>query len=228
MSLVLGSYLADLAANLHLRNQREPDEAGFSSWQAVTFALLVAVLMALPALMARTGRLDRRDVYPAIPVKSGPFSWIQQEIFTRTGDVDIAFLGSSHIWVAINTPYVQKKLSEQLGREAEVFTLGWPWAGFDALYVIGRDLLDHRRVRTLVIYDEYVPGDITHVACSRWFRIGENTEMLDGLSWRAKASYYGSAVLGMPRSLLSLLRPNLLEDPGRVPRRLLDGQLSRA
>jgi hypothetical protein len=174
--------------------------------QAAAFALLLAVLLALPALVAGTGWLDRRDVYPAIPWKYGPFPWIQQKIFAETKDVDMVFLGSSHIWSAVDTPYLQKKLTEQLGREAEVFTLGWPWPGFDASYTIARDLLDHRRVHTLVIDDEG-GSDVPHVNSSRWFRIGEDSEALAGLPWIAQARLYGGAVLGMPRQLLSLAAP---------------------
>ena len=180
--------------------------------QAAAFALLLAVLLTLPVVVARTRWFDRRDVYPDIPWKYGSFPWIQQKIFTETKDVDMAFLGSSHIWAAVNTPYLQKKLTERLGRESEVFTLGWPWPGFDALYIIARDLLDHRRVHTLVIDDEG-GSDVPHVNASRWFRIGENSEALAGLPPIAQARLYGSAVLGMPRQLLSLVRPNLLEDP---------------
>jgi len=183
--------------------------------QAAAFALLLAVLLALPALVAVTGWLDRRDVYPAIAWKCGPFPWIHQKIFVETKDVDMVFLGSSHIMTAVDTPYVQQKFSEQLGREAEVFTLGWGWPGFDASYAVARDLLDHRRVHTLVIYDEG-NRDLPHMNSSRWFRIGENSEMLSGLPWLAQARLYGGAVLGMPRQLLSLARPNLLEDPARA------------
>ena len=181
--------------------------------QAAAFALLLGVLLALPALSARTGWLDRRDVFPTIAWNYGPFPWIQQKIFAETADVDLAFIGSSHLWTAIDTPYVQRQLSEQIGREAEVFTFGWPWAGFDATYVIARDLLNHRRVHTLVIYDEEQGEDIPHQTSFHWFRIGENSEALDGLSWQMQASLYGGAVLGMPRHLLSFVRPNLLEDP---------------
>jgi hypothetical protein len=184
-----------------------------SSRQAAAFALLLALLLALPALVAPTGWLKRRDVYPSIPSKYGPFSWIQQQIFTETNAVDIAFLGSSLIWSGVNTPFVQRRLSEQLRREAEVFTLGWPWPGYDPLYFIARDLLDQRRVRMLVIYDEYRGSDMPHLHSSRWFRLGENSEALDGLPWPAQAGLYGGAVLGMPRHLLSLVRSNLLEDP---------------
>jgi hypothetical protein len=185
-----------------------------SARQAAAFALLLAVLLTLPALVAKTGWLDRGDVYPAIAWKYGAFPWIQQKIFAETKDVDMAFLGSSHIWAAVDTPYVQKKLTEQLGRDAEVFTLGWAWQGFDALYIIARDLLDHRHVHTLVIDDEG-DSDVPHLISSHWFRIGENSEVLAGLPRIAQARLYGSAVLGMPRQLLSFVRPNLLEDPAR-------------
>lgn len=188
-----------------------------SSRSAGAFALLLAGLMALPALVARTGWLDRRDVYPAIPWKYGPFPWIQKKIFSETNDVDIAFLGSSLIWCGINPSYVQRQLSAKLGHEAEVFTLGWPWPGYDAPYFIARDLLEHRRVRMLVIYDEVrgdlAPTDAPHIHSSRWFRLGDNSEALDGLTWPDKLSLYSGTVLGAPRSLLSLLRPNLTEDP---------------
>jgi hypothetical protein len=177
--------------------------------------LLVVLVIAAPALLARTGWLDRGDVYAAISFNYGPFSWIQQKIFAETSDVDMVFLGSSHLWNCINTPYVQKKLSEQLGREAEVFTLGWPWPGFDAAYVIARDLLDHRRVHTLVIYDEAPSRDVPHPNASRWFRIGEQTDALAGLPLKSQVTLYGVAVLGTPRQLLSLVRPNLVEDPAR-------------
>ena len=40
-----------------------------------------------------------------------------------------------------------------------------------------------------------------------------NSEALAGLSTPAQLRLYGSAVLGMPRQLLSLVRPNLVEDP---------------
>jgi hypothetical protein len=179
---------------------------------AATFALLLALIIALPALMGETGWLSRRDVYPAIPWKYGPFLWIQQQIFDKKTDVDVAFMGSSHIWNAIDTPLVQKYFSQRLGRPAEVITLGWPWNGFDAAYIIGRDLLEHRHVHTLVIDDEGFDAT-PHYHSSRWFRMGDNTEALAGLPLDSKLALYGGAVLGMPRQLLNLARPNLLDDP---------------
>lgn len=185
----------------------------FSSTRgAVTFALLLAIIIALPALMGETGWLNRRDVYPAIPWKYGPFLWIQQQIFDKKTDVDVAFIGSSHIWNAIDTPLVQKYFSSRLGRPADVITLAWPWNGFDAAYIIGRDLLVHRHVHMLVIDDEG-PDPIPHYHSSRWFRMGDNTEALAGLPFDSKLALYGGAVLGMPRQLVNFIRPNLVDDP---------------
>jgi hypothetical protein len=188
----------------------------FSSPRHVAaFGLVLALLLALPELVAKTGWLNRRDVYPAIPWKYGPFPWIQQKIFDETGDVDVVFMGSSHIWNGVDAPYVQQRFSEYLGRDAKVFSLCWPWPGLDALYIIARDLLDHRHVRMLVVYD--LGGvDVPQMHSARWFRIGENSEALAGLPWLSQLSLYGGAVLSMPRQLLSVVRPNLLDDPTKV------------
>ncbi len=89
--------------------------------------------------MAQTGVLRRRDAYSSIPWRAGPFPWLQLKVFDETKDADIVFIGSSQLWCDVDTPYVQKQLSQQLGREAEVFTLGWPWSGFDAAYTIAHN-----------------------------------------------------------------------------------------
>jgi hypothetical protein len=183
-----------------------------SRGHAVLLALLLATLLGLPGVMAETGWLRRQDVYSTVPARFGPFPWIQKEIYFDHADVDIAFIGSSHIWCDVDTPYVQKALTARVGRRAEVVTLGWPWGGFDELYLVARDLLDHRRVQTLVIYDESSSEDVPHQNSSRLFRIGENSEALRGLPLLARVRLYGGAVLGMPRHVLSLLRPDLPED----------------
>jgi hypothetical protein len=117
------------------------------------------------------------------------------------------------MFCAVSALEVQRQLSAELGRPAEVFMLGWFWPGFDVDYVVGADLLDHRRVRMLVIYDENRSTDTPHVQSARWFRCGEHEEVLDGLSRAGRAGLYGGEVLGAPRQLLSILRPDRLADP---------------
>jgi hypothetical protein len=183
-----------------------------STRQAAVFAVLLLVLLALPEAIAKTGWLQRNDIYPALPMRAGPFPWIQQQIFSETSDVDVVFLGSSHIWNAISAPLVQKKFSADLGREAHVLALCWPSPGFDTDFVVARDLLDHRHVRMLVVYDEGA-SEQPHRYSPRWFVIGQNSKALAGLSLLGQARLYCGAILGMPRHLLSLVRPDLTEDP---------------
>jgi len=184
----------------------------FASQKTIfSLSLLLAIIMALPALVSSTGWKDRRDIYPAIPLSQGPFQWVQEKVFGETGDIDVVFMGSSHIWSGIDAPFVQRKLSERLGRPAKVFTLAWPWAGIDAEYIVGRDLLERRHVRMLVI-DDTGGGDHPHLNSSRWFRIGSDSEAMQGLPLLPRARLYSSAVLGMPRQLLTFLRPNKLDD----------------
>lgn len=186
-----------------------------SSRSAVAFALLVAATLVAPAVVARTGWLERRGVYNSIPLKYGPFPFAGQQIFDRTDDADIVFMGSSRVFTSIYTPYVKRQLTAKLGREANVFTLGWPWPGFDADYVVARDLFSHRRVKMLVISNEDLGPDGAHLHAARWFRWGENNEAIDDLPASAKAQYYASTVLGMPRHVLGAARENIVEDPLR-------------
>ena len=49
---------------------------------------------------------------------------------------------------------MQQKLEEKLGRKVVVRTIAWGGNGFDILYFIVKDLLQHRNVRMIVFYDE--------------------------------------------------------------------------
>jgi hypothetical protein len=182
----------------------------FSSTQsAAAFALLLLVLLALPAVVGENLLPPREQGYASQGWGSGPYPWIQNQIFDETNDIDIAFVGSSHIFNALNTPYVQAQLSEKLGRPAVVRTLAWGGSGYDALFFVVRDLLAHRRVRLLVFYDEKPNGSQRNNQATFWFRWGEDAAGLSGLPVTEKGLFYFAAVIGMPRNLLCLLRPNL-------------------
>jgi hypothetical protein len=151
----------------------------------------------------------REQAYAIQGWGNGPYPWIRNQIFEETNDIDIAIMGSSHIWNAINTPYLQAKLTEKLGRPAVVRTICWGGAGYDGIYLITQDLLDHRRVRLLVFYDEN-PGPGSHTAAlPAFFRFADNAAALPGLALPEKALYYFAALVGMPRNLLAQLSPIL-------------------
>jgi hypothetical protein len=188
---------------------------------AAYFAALLTFLLAGPALVAPTGIQDRADVWTTVPTYAGPTPHIQHELFEADEPLDVVFIGSSFMWSGIDAPHVQREISLALGREASVTVLASVWAGLDRDYAILRDLLDRRSVRMVVLQlpnrdlptdDEAAEynrvADGPHVQAFRFFRRGEMEDAFEGLPVRYAASLYGGAVLGLPRHLLTLLRPN--------------------
>ena len=181
----------------------------FSSTRAAAaFALLLLALLALPVVVGKNLLPPREQAYAVPGWGNGPYPWIRNQIFEETNDIDIAILGSSHIWNAINTPYVQAQLTEKLGRPAIVRTICWGGAGYDGLYFIVQDLLAHRHVRLLVFYDENPAPGFRNNTAPVWFRFGDSAAALRGLPLPEQGLLYFAAVVGMPRNLLAQLRPN--------------------
>lgn len=181
-----------------------------STRQAAAFGLLLLLLFAAPWLAGKKLLPPREQAYAAQGWEWGPLPWDKKQIFEETNDIDIAFLGSSRINWGIDTPYVRQKLDERLGHPSVVLSICWGGSGFDTLYVTAKDLLEHRRVKTIVFYDE---SAITSPAkgAEYWFRYGDNAAMLKNLPFADQAYYYFAAMVGMPRNLLELLTPNLPE-----------------
>jgi hypothetical protein len=176
--------------------------------QAGAFALLVSVALFLPLLLGKWGLSSREETYAAFSWGSGAYPYLQDQIFHRKTDIDILFIGSSHINAAIDPEYVEHRLSEKLGRPATVVSLCWGGPGFDPLYFTTYDLLQHRKVRMLVFYDDH-RNNAPSVQGWRWVRWGDNGGLLTDLSLRFRLAYYYAAVVRMPRNLLDLLKPSL-------------------
>jgi len=182
---------------------------------AGAFALLLLIILLLPILVPKSALPPREQIYATLSWNVGPYPFIHQQIYDEKSDIDIAIIGSSRIWCAINTPYLQEQLSEKLGRKAVVISLCWPWTGFDAVYFIAQDILQHRRVHTLVFTDEsglYGVQTTPHDEAWRWFRFEDDADALRGIPLQAQLTYYYGSILGLPRNLLSLIRPNLAPD----------------
>jgi hypothetical protein len=183
-----------------------------STRQAGAFVLLLLALLLAPALAGTRILPSREAIYSSIWWENGDFPYMDGEIFREKSDLDIVHMGSSHIWAAFNTPYVQDQLGKELGRPAVVRTFGWGGAGYDETYFVAQDLLAHRRVRMLIIDDDFNDSDRPHLLASRMFRFADNAASLDGLPWSLKAAYYFGSVMGLPRNLLALSHPNLPAD----------------
>jgi hypothetical protein len=177
---------------------------------AAAFGLLLLFLLAAPWLSAHKLLPQPKETYSSESIRWEKFPWVQKFIFEETNDIDIAFVGSSHMLTGIDTPYVQQKLDEQIGHKTVVRTIGWLASGFDGLYFFTKDLLAHRRVKTLVFYDECA-GPVTYEMQSfmpQWYRFGKDDLVLGGLPLAYRGISYYAAVVGMPRNLLEVLSSN--------------------
>lgn len=183
-----------------------------STKQAAAFALLLLVMLLSPVLAGKRFLPPREQAYACIGWGYGPYPWIHNQIFEETNDIDIAFLGSSHIMKGINTAYVRDALSAKLGRPAVVRTIAWGGPGFDGLFLVAQDLLQHRHVHQLVFYDEKI-SNLRNAAFTSLFRFGDNASSLDNLSLTDKGLFYCASIIGIPRDLLGLLRPNIPAEP---------------
>jgi hypothetical protein len=127
-----------------------------STRQLGGFICIIFGLLILP-FTGHWYQADRSRLYSAAGLNWGPYPWIKRQIFEETNDIDIAFIGSSRMYWGIDTPQVQKALSHHLGHPANVVSICWGGAGFDADYFAAKELLARRRVKTLVFYDEITP-----------------------------------------------------------------------
>ena len=182
-----------------------------STKEAVGFALLLVFLLAAPLLSAWKILPQPKPTYSSESIKWERFPWVQKFIFEETNDIDIAFVGSSSMIYGIDTPYVQQKLDERLGRKTVVRTIGWAGHSFDGLYFFTRDLLAHRHVKTLVFYDECSGPAANEVQqfATTWIRYGDDASALADLPVADRAIYYFASVIRMPRYLIEPLAPNL-------------------
>jgi hypothetical protein len=181
-----------------------------STREAGAFGLTLLLFLALPIFAGKWLLPSREKMYSSTGNATVDFPFYHQQIFDEKQDIDIAFMGSSRMGCAIDPEYVQKKLSEKLGRPAVVRLITWSWQSYDALYIIAGDLLEHRKVHMLVFNDLNPDAtNFAHHQASLWFRYGDNSEALSGLPLVSQGSLYASAILGLPRNLVGLLRDNL-------------------
>ena len=183
--------------------------------QAAAFALLLLALLLAPVLTQKI-LPPRETIYSSIWWGSGDFPYMDGQIFREQGDMDIVFMGSSHIWAAFDTPHVQAELGKQLGRPAVCRTFGWAWPGYSPPYFVAKDLFAHRKAHLLVFEDDFDTTGQPHPLTPHLYRYGEDAGVLDGLSATLKEEFYFAAITGLPRNFLNRIRPNLPADLNAV------------
>lgn len=74
--------------------------------------------------------------------------WIGRELAKKPAEYDYAFIGSSHIWNAMDAPLIGRELG---GSAQTAINLGVNWGGRDVHCLIARDFIERHRVKNLVI-----------------------------------------------------------------------------
>lgn len=181
-----------------------------STKAAWSFCILIALLLALPMLLALVGYPSREQAYASLYGDAGPVGMHVAEIYHDPGDVDVLLLGSSLVRQGVDREAIERELSARLGRPARVRMMALNWQGLDQMYFLLSDYLKTHRVR-LILWNPPVPGSRVlepHVQAFRWIRFGESSDIVAGLPLRYRLALYGDMVLGAPRELLAEIRPN--------------------
>jgi hypothetical protein len=182
--------------------------------QALGFCAVVAFILLLPAAFRRTHAPTHEQRMATAPVRAGPYSFLHEQIYEKTSDLDLAIVGDSQIWAALDAPAVSDALTRKLGRQARVVSLGWNWHGDDLTFYVLRDLLERRKVGVVLLRlpreGDRVKGP--HPQSFRWFTSWDDP-VEPGMSRADRAAFYGIEATGSLRNLLSLLRPDRLAPP---------------
>jgi hypothetical protein len=175
------------------------------------FCALVAAILALP-LGARMLHIpSHKQRLGTAPDRAGPYSFIQREVFEESGDIDLLLVGDSVIWVGLDARALEEGLSTALGHAIRVRTLAWNWTGDDLPYYVLRDLLERRAVKHVVMRLRAPDrsGGQPHPTSYRWLFGCQHDPVMASLPPSLRLVGYGIEMVGGPRNLLSLLRPDL-------------------
>lgn len=187
---------------------------------AGAFAAVLALFLALPVLLYAWGLPPKYSVYRGITLEAGRFPYLGKLVTQEKGDIDLLFFGSSLVRASVDVPLVEKAL-QGAGYTRPVLRMGGVnWPGLDMQYFLLRDLLEHRKVKRVVLSMAVGQQDtlMPHVQLFRYLRWGDYKDVFDGLTVRQAASLYGVMVLGAPRQALTLVRENRVKDwSGDVP-----------
>ena len=120
--------------------------------------LLLGVIVALLTLLALLVLpQDRAIRWRAVKIEAfARLGWIYQRIHDDPTPIDIAFIGTSHSMLGIDTPLIQQELDQAGlrladGRCAQLVNFAIPSYGRDLHWLLARELLANRSVKTLVV-----------------------------------------------------------------------------
>jgi len=133
---------------------------------ATTVALLVGITLLPHDRYIRFQAAARESVY-LLRLK-----WVYERIHFDPRPIDIAFIGTSHAQSGINAELVEKALADE-GRGGHVVNFSIPWLGRDLHYEIVKELLENRKVGTLVVEVQDIEPRAPHPAFTQIADLGD-------------------------------------------------------
>jgi len=173
---------------------------------------LLAILLSIALFpLIPSGKLgfSKKDIYAvASRNKGADHRFLHREIYNKTGDIDILFMGSSLLWVAINSKTIKTQLESKINRPATVLNFGHNWEGIDINYLYLKDLLQKRTVKMVVMATD-IHRNTPH---SNLWEIWDNTvdgPDLNNLSIKHRLTFYGARLLTDPKRFFNIAQQTI-------------------
>lgn len=81
----------------------------------------------------------------------GRSSWIYQRMCESDSIIDVAFIGSSHTMSAVDDELIERYFNDSTHQSYKFVNLGYCGFGRDFHYLIAKDLLEHKKVKGIVL-----------------------------------------------------------------------------
>lgn len=101
--------------------------------------------------------------------------WIYERIHFDGTPIDIAFIGTSHTQSGIDTEVIETSL-RSLGKESRAVNFAIPHLGRDLEYLVARELLENRQIKTLVIEVQQIEARAPHPGFQRLASVADMLE----------------------------------------------------
>ena len=172
------------------------------------FMLAVSLLCVIsPVLIEWSGALSDYDRYGELPDIG--YAFHAYEITEATSAIDLLVIGSSTTMTGTDCLYLQDALTAHLQRPAVVTCLVSNRRSEVVFSIFLNDILKRRKVRMVLLEEPRdIDRDREHPFTHYFWKPLEHGSLLRGMPLDIQLKYYGQAILGVPRHLLSLVRRN--------------------
>ncbi|NGZ25648.1 MAG: hypothetical protein G8345_02030, partial [Magnetococcales bacterium] len=142
-------------------------------------------------------------------------SFIHHQTFVDQTPLDVLIAGGSYAWNGLDPKVLEQAFSERYRRPFRAINIALN-EGKDQTYLFVKNLTMRRKVRMVIINDFFSPISTPHENAFRRWLLTEHWNLMGQLPIKSSFGFYTESILGAPRHLLSLLRPNR---PAHLPER---------